>query len=131
MRWRASGLVSGLTVISLLTSGCTLTGRWPFAFQKPNASPVAQVEPRIPNTTAGTGAIQTPVDTSSQEIAAESRALSQQYAVKPNSELEKYAKIPDDPHYYTSAADAAHEHGQVNDGSVDRSGHFGHGGGCH
>ena len=90
--------ISFATLILLVpiaaSSGCASTRYWPFASHASRPTAVEnQASTSGPPAIAPAAASNDPT----QQIAAESKALSGNYSPVTNPELEKYANIPDDP----------------------------------
>ena len=106
--YRCSSAILLLLLMISAIAGCHSGPYWPFAFNAKSEAPVqtsaAVSVPLAAPPTAQTAAATN--DAISQQLAAESRALSDQYSVGASDpELEKYASLPDDKVGYSTASD--------------------------
>jgi len=106
---QVNSVVALCLLLACSACGCRGTGRSPFAFNAsgppaPVQSQAAMPGPPVVAPTAQTAGVN---DAISQQIAAESRALSGGYAEAPNPELAKYASAVDNTDGYSTSTERA------------------------
>lgn len=93
---RCSRTISFTLLAIVAITGCRTATQWPFAFHESRPPAVQELtDAAAPQSMAPTGQPAVANDAASQQIAAESRALSKQFSVASDPELTNYASVAD------------------------------------